>query len=64
MILAITGFSFIGLGLGDNVVEWGGMVLEARDAIFVKPDLIVYPIIAVLLSTVSFNLLGRQVTRE
>ena len=23
MILAITGFSFIGLGLGDNVVDWG-----------------------------------------
>ena len=40
------------------------MELEAQDAIFVKPDLIVYPIIAVLLSTVSFNLLGRQVTRE
>ncbi len=64
MILAITGFSFIGLGLGDNVVEWGGMVLEARDSIFIKPDLIIYPIIAVLLCTISFNLLGRLATRE
>lgn len=60
MILAITGFSFIGLGLGDNLVEWGSMILEARDYIFIKPDLILYPIIAVFLSTVSFNVLARQ----
>lgn len=30
MILAITGFSFIGLGLGDNVVDWGSMILDAN----------------------------------
>lgn len=64
MILAITGFSFIGLGLGDNVVEWGNMVLEARKSIFIKSSLIIYPMIAVLLSTISFNLLGRQITRK
>ncbi|MDO5695693.1 MAG: ABC transporter permease [Eubacteriales bacterium] len=64
MILAITAFSFIGLGLGDNVVEWGNMILEARKSIFIKPNLILYPMIAVLLTTVSFNLLGRQVIRK
>ncbi|MDO5716087.1 MAG: ABC transporter permease subunit, partial [Tissierellia bacterium] len=64
MILAITGFSFIGLGLGDNVVEWGNMILEARKSIFIKPNLILYPMIAVLITTISFNLLGRQAIRK
>lgn len=64
MILAITGFSFIGLGLGDNVVDWGSMVLDARGTLVLHPDMILYPIGAVILSTLCFNILGRRLTEK
>ena len=64
MILAITGFSFIGLGLGDNVVDWGSMILDARGALVLHPTMILYPIGAVILSTLCFNVIGRQLTTK
>jgi peptide/nickel transport system permease protein len=64
MILAITAFSFIGLGLGDSVVDWGSMILDARGALVLHPVMILYPIGAVILSTLCFNLLGRQLTKK
>ncbi|MDF2856619.1 MAG: binding-protein-dependent transport system inner rane component [Neobacillus sp.] len=64
MILAITAFSFIGLGLGDNVVDWGSMILDARGALILHPIMILYPIGAVILSTLCFNILGRQLTEK
>lgn len=64
MILAITGFSFIGLGLGDNVADWGSMILEARGALILHPTLILYPIGAVIISTLCFNVIGRQLTEK
>lgn len=62
MILAITGFSFIGLGLGDNVVDWGHMILDARNALILHPLMILYPIGAVIISTLCFNIIGRNLT--
>lgn len=62
MILAITAFSFIGLGLGDSVVDWGSMILDARGALVLHPAMILYPIGAVILSTLCFNILGRRLT--
>ena len=44
MILAITGFSLIGLGLGDNVVDWGRMILDARGALILHPFMVLHPI--------------------
>lgn len=64
MILAITGFSFIGLGLGDNVVDWGSMILDTRGALVLRPTMILYPIGAVILSTLCFNVIGRQLTTK
>ena len=60
MILAITGFSFIGLGLGDNVVDWGSMILDARGALVLHPTMILYPIGAVILSTLCFNVIDNE----
>ncbi len=64
MILAITAFSFIGLGLGDNVVDWGSMILDARGALVLHPTMILYPIGAVVLATLCFNILGRRLTEK
>lgn len=62
MVLTITGFSFIGLGLGDNVVDWGSMILEARAVVDMYPDLILYPMFFVLICALSFNVLGKQIS--
>lgn len=60
MILSISGFSFIGLSLGDNIIDWGGMVSEARGYFGLAPGMMIYPMLFVFLCVLSFNLLGRQ----
>lgn len=62
MVLTITGFSFIGLGLGDNVVDFGSMILEARKVADMYPKLILYPIFSVLICALAFNVLGKQIS--
>lgn len=64
MIVIITGFSFIGLGLGDNVIDWGMMVSEARGFLIMKPEVMLYPVGAILLCTLSFNLLAREIEKK
>ena len=64
MVLSITGFSFIGLGLGDNVIDWGMMVADARSVIVMRPDIILYPIAFIVLCTLSFNLIGRRLEKR
>ena len=57
-------YDFSGLGLGDNVVDWGGMILEARGVFVLHPTMILYPIGVVVLSTFCFNIIGRQLTAK
>lgn len=61
MILTITGFSFIGLGLGDNVVDWGTMILDARSSLILYPTMIIYPMMTVLICALCFNVLGKKI---
>lgn len=37
MILSISGFSFIGLSLGEGVIDWGSMVSEGRTSFGLAP---------------------------
>lgn len=60
MILSISGFSFIGLSLGDNVIDWGAMVSSARSQIWVHPGLMLWPMLFIFACVVSFNILGRK----
>lgn len=63
MIMAIVGFSFIGLGLGDDVIDWGVMVSEARSVIIMRPDIILYPVFFIFLCTLSFNLIAQEIEK-
>lgn len=60
MIMTISGFSFIGLSLGDDVVDWGSMLSVSRSYMGMKPELLFYPILFIFLSTLSFNILGKK----
>lgn len=58
LILALAGLSFLGLGVQSPTPEWGSMINEGRAFIFAKPDLMLYPGIAISAIVISFNLLG------
>ena len=64
MIMAISGFSFIGLTLGDDVIDWGSMLSSARSYLGMAPMLLFYPILFIFLSTLSFNILGKKLEKE
>lgn len=64
MILAISGFSFIGLSLGTSVIDWGSMLADARSAFSMRPALLYYPVALIFVSSLCFNLLGRRLERR
>ncbi|MDR2803721.1 MAG: ABC transporter permease subunit [Treponema sp.] len=53
MILTVTGFSFLGLGIKPPMPEWGMMLNEAKDVMLTRPGLMLPPGLAVMLVTAS-----------
>ena len=62
MIVMITSFSFIGLTMGDNTIDWGSMIEEGQSMRMKRPDLIVYPMIFAFFATFAFNSLADELT--
>ncbi|QUH29809.1 ABC transporter permease [Vallitalea guaymasensis] len=60
MIILIASFSFIGIGLGSDTVNWGQMIAEGRSKVRIRPDIILYPAITIFLSTFLFNYIGKE----
>ena len=57
-ILAGSALSFIGLGVQPPIPEWGAMISDARSVMREYPTLALYPGLCVMLTVLSFNLLG------
>lgn len=57
-LLAVSGLSFLGLGVQPPTAEWGAMLAEARGYIDRAPLLIFYPGAAITLLALAFNLVG------
>mgnify|MGYP002408936886 FL=1 len=58
IILAIAGYSFIGLGAQPPMPEWGVMLSDSKGFMQTQPQLMLYPGLAIMLTVTSFNLLG------
>lgn len=58
IILAIAGFSFIGLGVQPPTPEWGIMLSDSKNFIQTYPRLMVYPGLVIVIIVMAFNLLG------
>lgn len=58
MILSTAGLSFIGMGVQPPSPEWGALLSDARQYMFKAPYLLIIPGIAILLTALSFNLVG------
>ncbi len=56
--LAASSLSFIGLGVQPPAPEWGAMLASARNYIRLYPHMIMFPGIFIMLSVLSFNLIG------
>lgn len=57
MVVA-AGLSFIGLGIAPPAAEWGGMLNELRDALYINPVLSILPGLMIVLTSICFNLLS------
>jgi len=58
-MLSISGLSF--LGLSSSSAEWGSMLSEGRSLMQQCPWIVLYPALAIFLTTILFNLLGDSV---
>lgn len=57
-ILDAAALSFLGLGAQPPMAEWGSMLGAERNQVFTAPHLVFYPGLAIMLTVLSFNLLG------
>lgn len=58
VILLVAAFSFIGLGSQPPLADWGTMLSEGRAFMRMAPHLTLFPGLAVMMTTLAFNLLG------
>ncbi len=61
IILAIAGFSFIGIGVQPPAPEWGIMLSDSKEFMQTAPELMIYPGILIILVVMAFNLIGRGI---
>jgi peptide/nickel transport system permease protein len=58
VIIAEAGLSFLGLGVSQGHVSWGGMLNEARSYLMDAPHLCLFPALALFSVVSSLNFLG------
>jgi peptide/nickel transport system permease protein len=57
-VLAEAGLSFLGLGIKPPTASWGNLLATAPEYYTTRPLLMIWPGLAVLMTTLAFNLLG------
>lgn len=57
-VLAEAGLSFLGIGIQDPTASWGNLLEQAPQFYLQVPWLMLWPGLGVLITTLSFNLLG------
>lgn len=64
IILMISGFSFLGIGVQPNISEWGMMLNDAKSYYRTIPGLVLYPGLAIFVTVLTFNLLGENFDKK
>jgi ABC-type dipeptide/oligopeptide/nickel transport system permease subunit len=57
-ILLASALGFLGLGVPPPTPEWGSMIGSGRTYLFSSPHIVVFPGLFIMISALSFNLLG------
>lgn len=58
IVLMISGFSFLGLGVQPPTPEWGTMLNEAKKFFFTNPQMMAYSAIMIFITIMAFNIFG------
>lgn len=64
VILLISAFSFIGLGVQLPLPEWGGMISEGRHYLATNPTLVFWPALCIVLTIIVSTRLSTKLTRH
>jgi peptide/nickel transport system permease protein len=57
-VLFESGLSYLGVGVPFGTPSWGGMINDNKDAVTTAPWLVFGPAVAIMITVISFNLLG------
>jgi len=60
IVLMISGFSFIGLGVGEGGIDWGAIMTDGRTVALLRPDIMLYPLALIVACAFAFNVLGEE----
>lgn len=60
-IVAEATLSFLGIGLGDNIMSWGNDISNAQSSIRTAPMALVWPSLALTLTVLAFIVLGELI---
>lgn len=58
MIIWAASMSFIGMGIQPPTPEWGAMLSEGKEFMLYAPNLVLFPGMAIVITTLSINLMG------
>lgn len=58
LIMSAAALSFIGMGIQPPAPEWGAMLSESMTYLRLYPHIVLFPGLAILLTALSFNLMG------
>ncbi|MGH3050553.1 MAG: dipeptide/oligopeptide/nickel ABC transporter permease/ATP-binding protein [Gaiellaceae bacterium] len=62
-LLALAGLSFLGLGIQPPSYDWGRMLNEGLDRLFITPIVAAGPAVAIIVGALAFNLLGETLAK-
>ncbi|MEO3875812.1 dipeptide/oligopeptide/nickel ABC transporter permease/ATP-binding protein [Nonomuraea sp. B12E4] len=61
-VLALSGLSFLGLGVQPPVYDWGRLLNDGLTRIYVTPGVAIAPSVAIVLAGLTFNLAGERLS--
>jgi oligopeptide/dipeptide ABC transporter ATP-binding protein len=61
-ILALSGLSFLGLGVQPPSYDWGRLLNDALTRVYVTPGVAIAPSVAIVLAGLTFNLVGERLS--
>jgi peptide/nickel transport system permease protein len=64
VLLSIAGLSFLGLGVQPPTPEWGVMLAEGRQFMFLAPQLVLLPATVIVVVATYVTVLGRRLERR
>ena len=62
-VVTTSSLSFLGFGIQPPAPDWGVMVFEARRFLFDRPDILLYPAAAIVITVISLNVLTDSLLR-